>query len=220
MAAHAIRRGLVAHQRIQRRACETRIGKRGEALAAADFLDFRSLQLDLGAAAGVRTRPSADPHGECVAAGRRRGQPAVVATDHLGDHARLIGLRQVGDRVGRLVSEVHVIVASEGRRLSARAMAGAATIVALDLLPQFDAEGLHVGVGRGRAGVVADRRQYGDRILDRGRAAARATGKRDDGGRGRDPAREMFFVLHRVHLVLPQSPMQCTAASAKTCFSL
>jgi hypothetical protein len=81
---------------------------------------------------------------------------------NLLNHARLIGLREIHDGVGRLVREVHVIVAGEHRSLATGAMARAAAVVGLDVLPQVDAEGLHVGVGRSRTGVIEHRRRRGD----------------------------------------------------------
>ncbi len=61
-------------------------------------------------------------------AGGSRREPAVVAAADLLNHARLIGLREVHDRVGSLVREVHVVVARELWGLAVGVVAAAATI--------------------------------------------------------------------------------------------
>ena len=180
MAAHAIRRWpALRTRRIDERAREERRARSaGKLLLPPTSRMAGACKLDLRAARGAGAGPVADPDRHGVTASRSRLQPAVVTAGHLDDHARLIGLREIHDRVGRLVGEVHVVVARELRRLAAGVVAAAATIVSLDVLPQVDAEGLHVGVGRGRAGV--GRRQAGALVTGsdhRRRAAARTAGE-------------------------------------------
>ena len=180
----------IAHQRVQLRSWRSSESRTGGRVAGKLLLPPTSLMAGACSWICVPPRgggagPVADPDRERVAAGRGRLQPAVVTAAHLLHHARLIGLREVHDGVGRLVGEVHVVVARELRRLAAGVVAAAATIVGLDVLPQVDAEGLHVGVGRGRAGVVGDRRRLRDGIVHRRRAAARTAG--EDGDREQRP---------------------------------
>src|ERR1044071_2489340 len=103
-----------------------------EALAGADFLDGRRLELNRATTGRGRAGPVANPDGERIGTRRRRSEPAVVTAAHLENHAGLVRLGQVHDRVRGRVREVHIVITSELRRLAARVVTSAATIGGLD----------------------------------------------------------------------------------------
>ena len=117
------------------------------------------------------------------------GQPAVVAAADLADHPRVFRRREGYDAVGSRVGEVDVVAAREHRRLTARiAVARAAAIVRLDVVPEIDLELLHVRRRRSRAVVVRglDVARHARVLLHVSAAAAAARGQhgRDEHGAG------------------------------------
>ena len=118
------------------------------------------------------------------------GEPAVVTAAHLHDHRRGRGLRQIDHRVGLRIGEVHIVAAREVRHLrgSGRVVALAAAVLAADVVPQIDLEGLHVRRRRrgSRVGVgAAGRRARGQRRVA---GTAAAAGRKAERGRESEQA--------------------------------
>jgi len=171
-------RAVLGEQRIDRhRECA---GTRRERLAGADVVKRGRLQVHAAAAAERRAGPVADPDGQLVRAGRVGREPAVVAAADLRDHHRRAGIPEVDDAIGRFVCQVDVVIAREARHLAAGAVAGAAAIGGLQVVPDIQLEGLHV-LARGRRTRVSRRRRRGDDgVLLGGRAAAAAGDEPDE----------------------------------------
>ncbi len=199
-------RAVLLEQRIDGRAEQRRIGR--ERLAVADFLDRGRLQRRTARAAERLSGPVADPHRELVAAGRVGREPAIVAAADLRDHHRVARVRQVDDAVRGLVGEVDVVAAHEARDLAAGAMALAAAVRSLQVVPDVELERLHVLARRRRAGIAGRRRRRRGRVL-LGRGAAPAAREREHCEHrrqgGEDAHTEADAAFHRLFLNCPCS---------------
>ena len=141
-------------------------------------------------------------------------EPAVVSAAHLDDHQRRsTGCARLTTVLASRVGEVHIVAAREVRHLRGRGrvVALAAAVLAADVVPQIDLEGLHVRRRRRRSRVGID---AAGRSAEPGVAVVAAPPP-PQAARPKEAARvSRPMYACRFH---DQFPMQYAAASANTC---